>query len=622
MPAPPTSPRQHPRISALAALLAVCTCNGAGGTDTDASTDATSSTGGEVPTTGASASATSSSGEPEPTTSTTATTTTTTAATTSSTTSDPTVTSSGPDTGGATTSEDSDTGAAQCPPPLDQPPGSWTSAIVPVGADDALTYVADAGGNRIPDFSYAGYHRGEAAIPDVPAALELGPIAGDDTEQIQDAIDEVGAMAPGPDGLRGAVVLAPGEYQIAGTVELRRSGVVLRGSGDGEDPATNTILRAVGDTPHQRVVIVVGSGDNNRWAPELPGTRTDIVSELVQIGDRQLEVADPGAFAVGDHIVIVHPCTDKWLAAVDDGGTASDGPWTADSQPIVFKRQLIAVDGATLTLDAPVFNHLDRSLAQSYIYALDREGLVTEVGVEDLRIDIETKGGEDEDHAWSAIAMRGVEDGWVRRFTALHFGFAAVTVQTGTQLTISDSRAIDPVGIITGERMYNFDASGGQQVLFTGCHASGGRHHYVSNGTTWTSGVVFHRSTSTGTHASSEGHRRWSMGLLYDNIVESAPSKDGLVVLGLYNRGDYGTGHGWSSAHSVAWNYDTGAGVGAIQRPPTAQNYAIGGAGEFTGDKPAPFAQPEGYIEGTGKPGLVPESLYERQLAERLCGQP
>ena len=613
-----TSPRRSTRSFALAASLVVCGCNGAGGTDTETSTGAASSTGGETPTTGAGADATSSSGEPDPTTVTTVTTATTSATSTEATT-DPSVTGSGPDTDGATTGED--TGAAQCPPPLDRPPGSWTSAIVPVGDDDALTYVADADGNRIPDFSYAGYHRGEAAVPDVPAALELGPVDGDDTQQIQDAIDEIGAMPRGPDGLRGAVVLAPGDYEIAGTLELRHSGVVLRGAGDGEDPATNTILRAVGDAPHQRDVIVVGSGKNTVWKPELPGTRTDIVSDLVQIGGRTLEVADPGAFAVGDHVVVVHPCTDAWLAAVDNGGTASDGPWKTDSQPIVFKRQLVAVEGSTLTIDAPVFNHLDRSLAQSYIYALDREDIVTEVGVEDLRVDIETKGGEDEDHAWSAIAMRGVEDGWVRRFTALHFGFAAVTVQTGTQLTISDSRAVEPVGIITGERMYNFDASGGQQVLFTGCHASGGRHHYVSNGTTWTSGVVFHRSTSTGTHASSEGHRRWSMGLLYDNIVESAPSKDGMVVLGLYNRGDYGTGHGWASAHSVAWNYDTGTGVGAIQQPPTAQNYAIGGAGEFTGDKPAPFAQPEGYIEGTGKPGLVPESLYERQLAERLCGQ-
>ncbi|PCC72047.1 hypothetical protein SAMN02745121_01256 [Nannocystis exedens] len=613
-----SSPAVGPRRCFLVCglfLVGSAACPGGGAATTDASGSETAATGDPTPTTG------------------TATTGTTVVPTASAdptvgdgTTSGPTTTAPGPDLGGATseassTGDDGTTGAAQCPPPLEQPPGSWTSQIVPVEGD-ALTYVADDQGNRIPDFSWAGYHRGEAPIPDVPMVLGIEPVAGDNTAHLQQAIDELGATPLGVDGLRGALLLAPGEYEIHGTVRLRHSGVVLRGAGDGDDPATSTILRAIGDEPHQRVVLVVGSGDNDRWQAELPDTRSDIVSERVPVGARTFEVADPSLYAVGDHVVIVHPCTDAWLAAVDHGGTGDDAPWTVDSQPLVFKRQILAIDGAALTIDAPVFNHLDRSLSQSYVYKLDREGLVTEVGVEDLRIDIETQGGDDEDHAWSAIAMRGVEDAWVRRFTALHFGFAAVTVQTGTQVTVADARALDPVAQITGERMYNFDVSNAQQVLFTGCHATNGRHHFVSNGTSYTSGVVFHRSTSTGPNASSEGHRRWSMGLLYDNVVESAPAKDGLVVLGLYNRGDYGTGHGWASAHSVAWNYATGDGVAVVQRPPTAQNYAIGGSGTFSGDKPpAPFDQPAGYIEGSDQAGLVPESLYERQLAERLCGR-
>jgi len=521
----------------------------------------------------------------------------------------------GPDTG-------DDTGAELCPPDDPLPPGGWTSARVYPGDDGYLVYDADEDGNRVPDFGAAGYHRGEAAIPEVATAVEVAPGGGDDTAAIQAAIDQVGALPQGPGGHRGAVLLAPGTYKIAGTLLLRHSGVVLRGSGDGSDPAADTILTAVGDAPHQRDVLIAGNGVSDTWKPEVPGTRTDVVSELVPVGARELDVAAPGNFEVGDHIVIVHPCTEAWLAAVDHGGTGNDGPWTVDSQPLIFKRQITAIAGARLTLDAPVFNHLDRKLAQSYVYTVDRAKLVTEVGVEDLRIDIVTKGGEDEDHAWSAIAMRGVEDAWVRRVTALHFGFAGVTVETGVQVTVEDVRALDPVAIVTGERMYNFNVSGAQQALFTRCFARGGRHHYVSNGTSRTSGVVFHRSTSEGARASSEGHRRWSMGLLYDNITEVKPSKAGLVVIGLYNRGDYGTGHGWSSAHSVAWAYDVADGVGVIQRPPTAQNYAIGGAGKFSGaSPPAPFKQPEGYIEGAGKPGLHPESLYERQLAERRCGR-
>ena len=525
------------------------------------------------------------------------------------------------DTTTATTATtDTTTGGQPACPPPGPPPGAWTSERVPLGDDGYLAYPADPEGNHVPDFGAAGYRRGAAPPPDLPIVVEVAPSGADDTAAIQAAIDQAGALPLDPEGHRGAVLLAPGTYTIAGTIALRHSGVVLRGAGDGDDPATATILRAVGDTPHQRDVIVAGSGVNDRWKPEVPGTRTDVVTDLVSIGARALEVAAPENFAVGDHVVIVHPCTAAWLAAVDHGATAADDPWTVGSQPLVFKRQITAIAGAALTFDAPLFNRLDRKLAQSYVYLADRADVVTEVGVEDLRIDIVTKGGDDENHAWSAIALRGVEDSWVRSITALHFGYAGVTVETGVQITVDDVRALDPVAQLTGGRMYNFDVSGGQQILFTRCRARGGRHHYVSNGTSWTAGVVFHRSVSEGAHAPSEGHRRWSMGLLYDNHREENPATT--EVLGLYNRGDHGTGHGWASVHSLAWNVDLGAAIGLIQRPPTAQNYAIGGAGEFSGaTPPAPFKHPEGHIEGIGEPGLFPESLYERQLAERLCGR-
>ncbi|NVB41453.1 peptidoglycan-binding protein [Pseudenhygromyxa sp. WMMC2535] len=518
-------------------------------------------------------------------------------------------------------SEGSDTDEPQpCTGPSAAPADSWSSAIVYPDADGYLVYESDAEGNRVPDFSAAGYHRGELELPTLPVVLELGPSGADDTEAIQAAIDTVAAMPLDGDGHRGAILLAPGEYTISGTVNLDASGVVLRGSGRGEDPDEDTILRAVGDTPHQRDVLVVGSGNHDRWTPEIEGTRSDVTTELVAVGDFELEVAEPEHFAVGDHVVLVHPCTDAWLAAIDYGGTEDEDPWAEDSHPLVFVREIMAIDGATLRFDAPVFNALDRGLSQSYVYVADRSELVTEVGVESLRIDVETAGGEDEDHAWNALVLRGVEDAWVEEVAVLHFGLGGVQIETGARITVADVLALDPVAQVTGGRMYNFNASGAQQVLVRDCVARGGRHHYVSNGTSWTSGIVFLRSTSIGANASSEGHRRWSMGLLYDNIVEQEPAEDGKILLGLYSRGNYGTSHGWSAAHSVAWNYDLGAGLGIIQKPPTAQNYAIGGAGSFAGEKPpAPFDQPEGYIEGSDTPGLFPESLYEHQLVERLC---
>jgi hypothetical protein len=112
----------------------------------------------------------------------------------------------------------------------------------------------------------------------------------------------------------------------------------------------------------------------------------------------------------------------------------------------------------------------------------------------------------------------------------------------------------------------------------------------------------------------------WSQGLLYDNLKEiNTNVTSGNHVLGLYNRGDFGSGHGWASVHSVAWNCNVGTSNIIIQKPPTAQNYGIGCIGNVTGVKPpAPFSHPQGYIEGTNVSGLNPQSLYLAQLSERL----
>jgi hypothetical protein len=496
----------------------------------------------------------------------------------------------------------------------------WQSAVVSYGADGHLVYQEDAERNRIPDFSFAGYRNGEVPLPQVATVKEIEPIDGDDTAHVQAAIDEVGAMPLDAAGLRGALLLRAGEYQIAGTLEVAARGVVLRGVGDGSDPAANTILRAVGNTPHQRTVLVVGSGTSSRWRDEVDGSRTDITSDFVAVGARTFDVVDASHLAIGDNVIVVHPCTSAWLTAVDHGGTAADAPWTVDSQPLYFSRYVTGLSGNTVTVDVPLYNHLDRSLAQSYLFVADRSSIVTNLGVESLRVDIETAGGSDENHAWNALAFVGVEDAWAVNTTTLHFGLSGVIVQTGSRITVANSRALDPVAQVTGSRMYNFNASPGQQLLFTGCEATNGRHHFVSNGTSWVSGVVFHECTSRGAYTSSEGHRRWSMAMLFDNVVETDVRSNGLRLIGLYNRGDWGTGHGWALAHSVAWSYDVGSGLGIVQKPPTAQNYAIGGAGEFTGSAPpAPYDQPEGHIEGVGTPNLVPASLYRAQLRDRLC---
>jgi hypothetical protein len=512
---------------------------------------------------------------------------------------------------------------------------AWESKIVYYDTNGKLVYLSDAKGNRILDFSHAGYKGGGVLIPDIPVVKTISPIEGDNTAHIQNALFEIGFMPKDSEGFRGALLLTAGKYEIRGTINSGFDGVVLRGVGDGDDPATNTIFWATGNSPNQRTVLIAGGGASTKWREEVPNTRTNITSDSVLVGDNVFEVEDASKFSIGDNIIIYHPCTAEWLAAIDSGGTfwylpgaepGVDLPWSVGSQPIVYNRFITDIQGNSITIDAPVFNHLIRSISQSYIYKYSRSGLRTQIGIENLRIDIETKGGADEAHAWTAIDLFQIEDAWVRDCTMLHFGHSGVRTNTATRITVENCEALDPVSQIEGERRYNFNVyTASQQVLFKSCHASNGRHHYVSNGTSWTSGCVFLDCTSEGAYTSSEGHRRWSTGILYDNLIELDGPRPGYNprLLGLYNRGYYGSSHGWGLAHSVAWNCDMAQGDLIVQQPPTAQNYAIGCKGKnVTGTKPpAPFEAPDGYIEGTNESGLEPRSLYEAQLEERLITQ-
>ncbi len=520
----------------------------------------------------------------------------------------------------------------------------WQSTAVFFGPDRRLVYSVDDEGNRIPDFSNAGYAGGGVPIPFVPDVVTIGPVPGDNTANVQAAIDEVGALPRGANGFRGAVLMSAGLYPISGTVVLGKDGVVLRGVGDADDPASNTILLGTGDTPTHRTVLIAGGGvegiegkptHTSYWRGIVPGTRTNVATGLVPVGSRSFDVVDASPFRRGDNIILVYPASPGWLAAVDFGGTETadctvvcapadcpSPPWGSEQNPITFNRTVTAVSGNTLFVDAPVFNTLDAGLSQAYVYEYDRAGLVTHVGIESLRVDIQTTGGVDEAHAWTAIGLYQVEDAWVLNCTTLHFALSGVRTATATRVTVENCQALDPVAAVAGGRMYNFDADDASQlILFRKCLATNGRHHFVSNGASLTSGIVFLDVRSSGAWDLSEGHRRWSTGLLYDNFVALDGPRPGRPpgLLGLYSRGCYGPSQGWSAAHSVVWGSSVAAGALLVQKPPTAQNWAIGCSGTVTGDDPpAPFSQLPGYIEGTDVAGLVPRSLYEAQLAERL----
>jgi hypothetical protein len=499
---------------------------------------------------------------------------------------------------------------------------AWNSTVVEVDQQGCLSYPEDDEKNRIPDFSFAGYNHGEGDLPVVAVKVTISPINGDNTDHVQNAIDQVAQFPLDQNGYRGAVLLNSGTYEIKGELKINSSGVVLRGSGDGSDPSSNTILWATGNSPSKRDIITAGGGNETEWSGQVSGTKTNITTSFVQVGDFSFDVDNPGVYSIGDNIIIHHPGSQDWVDALNGGGSPS-GDWDVNKYNIIFNRNITQINGNTITVDAPVYNHLDLNLSQSFIYKYDRSGLLTNIGIENLRIDIDHTGTA-ENHAKNAVVFKQVENAWATNCSFLHFIYSGVVTYTSSQISVINCRAIDPQGIVTGSRMYNFNVeTASNNILFKDCYAKGGRHAYVSNGVTKVSGIVFLRCESEDPYTSSEGHRHWSIGMLYDNLYDhgNLPSDGGGRVLGLYNRGNWGSNHGWSNAHSVAWNCDVrrisgSDGKVVIQKPPTAQNYAIGGYGNFTGN--GPHSGSAGHIEGTGQTGLFPTSLYEAQLNCRL----
>lgn len=354
-----------------------------------------------------------------------------------------------------------------------------SSRVFP-GEDGRLIYVSDEEGNRIPDFSNAGYRGGGVNLPEVKVVAQVGPIQGDNTVHLQAAINAAEQWSVDENGLRGALQLLPGDYPVSGSLFIRTSGFVLRGSGTGANPSQATIIRRTGNNKSN--VIQIGIGSNHGFSAEIVGTRRNIITDRVVVGDRSFDLEDATDYAVGDHIVVYHPCTLAWLEAVDFGGTGSDEPWAENSQPLVFARTITAIDGNRITIDAPVFNTMDRLLSQSYIYRQDRSSVLRNIGVEHLRVTIESTDEFSEDHARSAIVYTETEDCWVRSVITEHFRDAGVLFQSSTRCTVTDTRANDPHSLLQGGRRYNFNVKKSQLILFEDCYASNARHAFAGSG--------------------------------------------------------------------------------------------------------------------------------------------
>jgi hypothetical protein len=451
-----------------------------------------------------------------------------------------------------------------------------------------LAYGHDDSGNRLPDFSYAGYRGGGVALPFVPRARDRSPLApgasGDDTAAIQAALDEVAAQAPGPDGMRGALELTSGTFTLAGTVRILGSGVVLRGQGTTGPGAT--VLRAVGPG---RPLLVIGPATGGSLAAS-----RRVMDHYVPVGGRSFELDDIGDLQVGDDIVVRRPAMPHWQDVVG---------MVARSAGVVFERRIRDIQGHRITLDVPLTNALEKEYTEATVAKYGFPDRVTEVGIERLATRAEFDPRSDLGDG-IFVEVDAATNAWVRQVLAEGYEAGAVNLEQPSRwVTVEDVTSVAPVPPPATGWSRAF-LMGGQQNLLLRGRAVGARRAFETWGRTAGPNVVLDLTVIG--KSSVVRPSRWTNGLLLDgvHITDETGARGGAIVIDNESRGREA---GWSAANSVVWNCSAERFV--IDSPPTAQNWVIGGhADELEGDA---------IRDAVARP----DSLYRAQLAERLGDQ-
>ena len=463
--------------------------------------------------------------------------------------------------------------------------------------DGRLVYTPDALGNRIPDFSFCGYKAGASSIPDAQIKVTVPLRKGDATNAVQSALDYVSSLAPGKDGLRGAVLLQKGLYEISGTLHIHTSGVILRGSGTG-----STVLLGTGTG---RETLITIAGKNNK----IQGKEQKIDEAYVSVNAMSFKVLNPSGFKAGDQVTVRRPSTAAWInqtGTANFGGGISALGWKAGTRDVFWDRTIKEIKGSLITLDAPLTTALDSNYGGGYLSAYQWEGRIADTGIENLELAsaFDPANLKDEAHRWMAITIENVKDAWVRQVNFKHFAGSAVEVlATARRVTVEDCKSLDPVSEIGGQRRNTFIITG-QQTLFQRIYSAYGYHDF-STGFCAAGPNAFVECKAYMPYSFSGATDSWASGVLFDIV-----NIDGQAALSFMNRGQDGMGAGWAAANSVFWQCSASR-IDCYQ-PPGAQNWSFGSWAQFAGD---------GYWDSSNEQ-IKPRSLYYAQLQDRLGKTP
>lgn len=512
----------------------------------------------------------------------------------------------------------------------------WRSTLYP---ENWTAGFADDAGRFLHDFSYAGYRRGEAPIPDradnvidVTRAPYAADASGktDSTAALQRALDAA-ADAGG-----GVVFMPPGTYRVVppegakAALVVRGDGVVLRGAGADRTFVFNDATAMAGKN-----VIELRPRGAVSWNADGKAASGVKIREDLPKPTSRIPLEDVSAFAVGDLVVARNDLTQHFIDLV-----GMNGKWTpaqSQNRTLTYCRRIVAVDAIDhiIEVDIPL---------RGFLYAADNAQVVkvsgrmiSEAGLEDFSIGMKRHPGEgtaEEDwskpgtvghdvHGSAAIALSFAENCWVRRVRTyapagndpkIHAVSNVLRLWRTRLVTVADCDFKFAQYRGGGGNGYGF-AINGQDNLIRDCRVEGMRHNY-DFGTMSASGNVIVDCFAKDGRLGSDFHMFLSLANLLDNITCDG---DFLEARALRPWGGNPM-HGVTTTQSVFWN--TKGLRYSLERPVLVYSHQFGDGYVIGTGGPAAKVDSSDFVEGEGRGAeLAPRSLYLDQLARRLAAK-
>jgi hypothetical protein len=320
---------------------------------------------------------------------------------------------------------------------------------------------------------------------------------------------------------------------------------------------------------------------------------------------------------VGDTIQIIRPVTKAWVDFMGMSGLVrNDREQRWLSGKLATERVIQNISGNKITVTVPLSDSYDSKYLNppgTTVAKVMVSGLVSQVGIEHLRIESPPQAINLADPQFQALELEDVVDSWARDLQIVDT-IDSIDVGVGSsRVTIQSVDIRHSVATLGAAKPGDFGANG-TQILFDRCSSSGNNLFYaVTLGRVQGPNVLLNCSFRGNGHI--QPHMRWSTGLLVDNCQTPEGGID------LMNRGIMGSGHGWTMGWGVVWNCFAKSYV--IQQPPGAMNWAIGSKGtELSQPMPGQRAPnlPNGVFDSSEVP-VTPASLYLEQLRQRLGPQ-